>query len=242
MNTSDPKGKSIWDSVIGAVDPIHREGYKFIVIGALATLVLFLIWELLGWLALITTLSMAYFFRDPARATPIANNLLIAPADGKLIAIRRRPPPSEITALGEAPMTVFSTFLSVFNVHVVRAPVGGRILSSRHEPGLFLNAESEEASEQNERQAIVIEKPDGERIGVVMIAGYVARRIVPFVREGDTVSAGQRIGIIRFGSRVDVYAAGERKMMVGENQRMVAGETVLMDLAGISSGYEVRVH
>jgi phosphatidylserine decarboxylase len=124
----------------------------------------------------------------------------------------------------------------------VRAPVGGRVISSRYEPGLFMNAEAEEASEQNERQAIVIEKPDGERIGVVMIAGYVARRIVPFIREGDTVSAGQRIGIIRFGSRVDVYAAGERKMMVGENQRMVAGETVLMDLSGLPSGYEVRVN
>ncbi len=241
MTTSDPKGKSVWDSVIGAFDPIHREGYKFVIIGALATLVLFLIWSPLGWLALIVTLAMAYFFRDPPRATPVAENLLIAPADGKLIAIRRRPPPSELTELGEAPMTAFSTFLSLFNVHVVRAPVGGRVISSRHEPGLFLNAESEEASEQNERQAIVIEMADGQRIGVVLIAGYVARRIVAFVKEGDAVSAGQRIGIIRFGSRVDVYAPGERKMMAGENQRMVAGETVLMDLSGAPSGYEVRV-
>lgn len=241
MSEPKPPHKSIWDSVVGAIDPIHREGYKFIIIGALATLVFFLIWSPLGWLALVVTLAMAYFFRDPERATPVAGNLLIAPADGKLIAIRRRPPPTELAALGEASMTVFSTFLSLFNVHVVRAPVGGRVISSRHEPGLFMNAESEEASEQNERQAIVIEKPDGERIGVVMIAGYVARRIVPFIKEGDTVSAGQRIGIIRFGSRVDVYASGERKMMVGENQRMVGGETVLMDLSGAPSGYEVRL-
>lgn len=241
MNDSRPPQKSIWDSVVGAIDPIHREGYKFIIIGALATLVFFLIWSPLGWLGLIVTLAMAYFFRDPSRATPVADNLLVAPADGKLIAIRRRPPPTELTALGEAPMTAFSTFLSVLNVHVVRAPVAGRVISSRHEPGLFLNAESEEASEQNERQAMVIERSDGERIGVVLIAGYVARRIVPFVKEGDTVSAGQRIGIIRFGSRVDVYAPGERKMMVGENQRMVGGETVLMDLSGVPSGYEVRV-
>ncbi|RIA47540.1 phosphatidylserine decarboxylase [Dichotomicrobium thermohalophilum] len=241
MSDSKPSHKSIWDSVVGAFDPIHREGYKFIIISALATLVLFLIWPPLGWIALIVTLAMAYFFRDPSRATPVADNLLIAPADGKLIAIRRRPPPPELSALGEAPMTVFSTFLSLFNVHVVRAPVSGRVISSRHEPGLFLNAESEEASEQNERQAMVIERPDGERIGVVLIAGYVARRIVPFVKEGDTLSAGQRIGIIRFGSRVDVYAPGERKMMVGENQRMVGGETVLTDLAGMPSGYEVRV-
>lgn len=241
MSSSDTQRKSMWDSVVGAIDPIHREGYKFIITGAVATLVLFLIWSPLGWLALIITLAMAYFFRDPSRATPIADNLLIAPADGRLIAIRRRPPPNELTALGEAPMTVFSTFLSLFNVHVARAPVSGRILSSRHEPGLFINAESEEASEQNERQAIVIERPDGERIGVVLIAGFVARRIVPFVKEGDTVSAGQRIGIIRFGSRVDVHAPGERKMMVGENQRMVGGETVLMDLSGAPSGYEVRV-
>jgi len=241
MTDSKPPHKSIWDSVVGAFDPIHREGYKFIIIGAVATLLLFLIWSPLGWLGLLVTLAMAYFFRDPSRATPVADNLLIAPADGKLIAIRRRPPPTEMTSLGEAPMTVFSTFLSLFNVHVARAPVAGRVISSRHEPGLFLNAETEEASEQNERQCLVIEMNGGERIGVVLIAGMVARRIVTFVKEGDRVQAGQRIGIIRFGSRVDVYAAGERKMMVGERQRMVGGETVLMDLSGPPSGYEVRV-
>jgi len=240
MSSSDPQRKSIWDSVVAAIDPIHREGYKFIIIGALATLVFFLIWSPLGWLALIVTLAMAFFFRDPVRATPVADNFLIAPADGKLIAIRRRPPPTEM-ALGDAPMTVFSTFLSLFNVHVVRAPAGGRVVASHHEPGLFMNAESEDASEQNERHGFVVETSDGERIGVVLIAGMVARRIVPFVKEGDTVRAGQRIGIIRFGSRVDVYAPGERKMMVGETQRMVGGETVLMDLSGAPSGYEVRL-
>jgi phosphatidylserine decarboxylase len=234
-----PERKSIWDSIIGAVDPIHPEGYKFLIIGGVATLLLFLLWTPLGLLALVVTAAMAYFFRDPARATPIGNNLLIAPADGKLIGVRRRPPPTEM-ALGEAPMTVFSTFLSVFNVHVVRAPLTGRVVASEHEPGLFMNAESEEASEQNERQSIVIESASGERIGVVLIAGMVARRIVTFVREGETVQAGQRIGIIRFGSRVDVYAPGERKLMVGEEQRMVGGETVLMDLSGAPSGYEVR--
>jgi len=234
-----PERKSIWDSIIGAVDPIHPEGYKFLIIGGVATLLLFLLWTPLGLLALVVTAAMAYFFRDPARATPIGENLLIAPADGKLIGVRRRPPPTEM-ALGEAPMTVFSTFLSVFNVHVVRAPLTGRVVASEHEPGLFMNAESEEASEQNERQSIVIEPASGERIGVVLIAGMVARRIVTFVREGETVQAGQRIGIIRFGSRVDVYAPGERKLMVGEQQRMVGGETVLMDLSGAPSGYEVR--
>jgi len=234
-----PERKSIWDSIIGAVDPIHPEGYKFLIIGGVATLLLFLLWTPLGLLALVVTAAMAYFFRDPARATPIGENLLIAPADGKLIGVRRRPPPTEM-ALGEAPMTVFSTFLSVFNVHVVRAPLTGRVVASEHEPGLFMNAESEEASEQNERQSIVIEPASGERIGVVLIAGMVARRIVTFVREGETVQAGQRIGIIRFGSRVDVYAPGERKLMVGEEQRMVGGETVLMDMSGAPSGYEVR--
>ncbi len=234
-----PERKSIWDSIIGAVDPIHPEGYKFLIIGGVATLLLFLLWTPLGLLALVVTGAMAYFFRDPARATPIGDNLLIAPADGKLIGVRRRPPPTEM-ALGEAPMTVFSTFLSVFNVHVVRAPLTGRVVASEHEPGLFTNAESDEASEQNERQSIVIEPASGERIGVVLIAGMVARRIVTFVREGETVQAGQRIGIIRFGSRVDVYAPGERKLMVGEEQRMVGGETVLMDLSGAPSGYEVR--
>ncbi len=234
-----PERKSIWDSIIGAADPIHPEGYKFLIIGGVATLLLFLLWTPLGLLALVVTAAMAYFFRDPARATPIGDNLLIAPADGKLIGVRRRPPPTEM-ALGEAPMTVFSTFLSVFNVHVVRAPLAGRVVASEHEPGLFMNAESDDASEQNERQSIVIEPASGERIGVVLIAGMVARRIVTFVREGETVRAGQRIGIIRFGSRVDVYAPGERKLMVGEEQRMVGGETVLMDLSGAPSGYEVR--
>ncbi len=234
-----PERKSIWDSIIGAADPIHPEGYKFLIIGGVATLLLFLLWTPLGLLALVVTAAMAYFFRDPARATPIGDNLLIAPADGKLIGVRRRPPPTEM-ALGEAPMTVFSTFLSVFNVHVVRAPLAGRVVASEHEPGLFMNAESDDASEQNERQSIVIEPASGERIGVVLIAGMVARRIVTFVREGETVRAGQRIGIIRFGSRVDVYAPGERKLMVGEEQRMVGGETVLMDLSGAPTGYEVR--
>jgi phosphatidylserine decarboxylase len=230
----------MWDSIVNAVDPIHPEGYKFIIIGAVATLLLFLLWAPLGWLGLIATLAVAYFFRNPARATPIADNLLIAAADGTLSAIHRRPPPSEM-GLGHTPMTLFSTFLSLFNVHVARAPVGGRIVSSHHEPGLFLNAESEEASEQNERHALVIEMEGGEQIGVVLIAGMVARRIVTFVKEGERVRAGQRIGMIRFGSRVDVYAPGERKMMVGEGQRMVGGETVLMDLSGPPSGYEVRV-
>jgi len=241
MASSEPKGKSIWDSVIGAIDPVHREGYKFIILGALATLLLFLIWGPLGWLALLVTLAMAYFFRDPSRATPVDDNLLIAPADGRLIAIRRRPPPSEME-LGDTPLTVFSTFLSLFNVHVVRAPVAGRVVSSHYEPGLFLNAESEDASMHNERHWIIIEKRDGERIGVVLIAGMVARRIVPFIKQGESVQSGQRIGIIRFGSRVDVYAPAERDMRVGENQRMVAGETVLMDIAGGPSGYEVRVN
>lgn len=240
MTTSDTQRKSMWDSIVSAVDPIHPEGYKFVIIGAVATLLLFLIWSPLGWIGLIATLAMAYFFRNPARATPVADNLLVAPADGKLIAIRRRPPPSEMP-LGEAPMTVFSTFLSLFNVHVARAPVAGRVVSSHHEPGLFLNAESEDASERNERHCLVIEMSGGERIGVVLIAGLVARRIVTFVKEGETVQPGQRIGIIRFGSRVDVYAPGERKMMVGEMQRMVGGETVLMDLSGTPAGYEVRV-
>lgn len=240
MTTSETQRTSIWDSLVGAVDPIHPEGYKFIIIGAVATLLLFLLWAPLGWLGLIATLAMAYFFRNPPRATPVADNLLIAAGDGTLSAIRRRPPPSEM-GLGEEPMTLFSTFLSLLNVHIARAPVAGRVVSSVHEPGLFMNAESEDASEHNERHSIVIEMSGGERIGVVLIAGLVARRIVTFVKEGETVQAGQRIGMIRFGSRVDVYAPTERKMMVGENQRMVGGETVLMDLSGPPSGYEVRV-
>lgn len=235
-----PDRKSIWDSIIGAFDPVHPEGYKFIILGGVATLLLFVLWTPLGLVALLVTLAMAFFFRDPPRATPIADTLLIAPADGELIAIRRRAPLSEME-LGDTPATVFSTFLSVFNVHVVRAPAAGRIVLSRHEPGMFMNAESDDASAHNERHSFVIEPASGERIGVALIAGMLARRIVTFVREGESVIAGQRIGIIRFGSRVDVYAPGERKMMVSENQQMVGGETVLMDLSGAPSGFEARV-
>lgn len=232
--------KSVWDSVVGAFDPIHPDGHKFIAISAAVAVVLMWLWSPLGWLAVLATAAIAFFFRDPQRATPVEEGLIIAPADGRVTTVRHKVPPEEL-GLGEAARVLVSTFLSVFNVHVVRAPASGRIVMSRHEPGLYMNAESESAGEHNERQSMVIRTDTGEEIAVVLIAGLVARRIITFVDEGDSVQAGQRIGIIRFGSRVDVYMPTDRSVLVAEGQRMVAGETVLADGRGETGLREVRL-
>lgn len=232
--------KSIWDSIIGALHPIHPDGYKFIALSAVIALILLWLFPPLGWLAVLLTAAITFFFRDPRRVTPVEEGLIIAPADGRVVAIRRRVPPREL-GLEDVPMHVISTFLSVFDVHVVRAPASGRIVVSRHDPGLFMNAESDAASEHNERQSMLFHTESGEHIGVVLIAGMVARRIVTFAGEGDSVQAGQRIALIRFGSRVDVYVPADRSILVAEGQRMIAGETVLADRRSERDMREVRV-
>jgi len=208
--------------------PIHREGYPFIAIGLVAALILGQLWEPLGWLLAVLTVWMCYFFRDPERVTPIRDGLVVSPADGRISMISTVVPPAELD-LPPEPMQRISVFMNVFDCHVNRSPVTGLIAQMLYTPGLFFNAELDKASEDNERNAFVIETP-AARIGVVQIAGLVARRIVPFVKAGETVGAGERIGMIRFGSRVDLYLPASAQVVVGVGQVAVAGETVIADL------------
>jgi phosphatidylserine decarboxylase len=219
---------SVIASIRAQLVPIHREGYPFIAIFAVAAVLLFLLWPPLGAIAALATLWVVYFFRDPPRVTPVADGLVVAPADGRISRVTRAVPPAEL-ALGAAPLPRVSIFMSVFDCHVNRSPATGRIERMVHRAGKFLNADLDKASEDNERNALVIDA-GGTRIGVVQIAGLIARRIVPFVREGDAIGAGERIGMIRFGSRVDVYLPDDVKLLVGQGQTAIAGETVLAEL------------
>ncbi|MCA3555447.1 phosphatidylserine decarboxylase [Aestuariivirga sp.] len=221
---------SIAKSVSEVLVPIHREGYRLIAIFAAVTLVLFWLHAgPLAWAGVILTLWCAYFFRDPERVTPLRDGLVVSPADGRISAIEDVIPPVELD-LPREPVTRISVFMNVFDVHVNRAPVDAAIRRIGYVPGLFLNADLDKASLDNERQAFTLERADGLRIGVVQIAGLVARRIVKFVNEGEHLSAGQRFGLIRFGSRVDVYLPSGVKALACLGQRAVAGETVLADL------------
>jgi phosphatidylserine decarboxylase len=208
--------------------PVHPDGWKFIGAAALVTLVLFLIWPFAGWLGLIATLWIAYFFRDPWRVTPTRPGLVISPADGIVVALSPAPPPPELD-MGTAPVPRIGIFLNLFDVHVARAPAGGRIVARRYTQGRFVNASLDKASLDNERLALRLAPAEGPEIGFVLIAGLVARRIVCSLYEGQLVAAGERIGIIRFGSRVDVYCPPPYVPLVATGQRMVAGETVLAD-------------
>ena len=222
---------SIVNSVSEVIVPIHREGYRFIAIFAAVTLALF--WLGAGpvaWVGVVLTLWCAYFFRDPERVTPLRDGLVISPADGRVSAIEEVIPPVELD-LAREPVTRISVFMNVFDVHVNRSPLDAAIRRITYVPGLFVNADLDKASLDNERQALTLERSNGQRIGVVQIAGLVARRIVKFVNEGEHLSAGQRFGLIRFGSRVDVYLPQGVKAQVCVGQRAVAGETVLADLA-----------
>lgn len=222
---------SIVNSITSALVPIHREGYRFIAIFAAATLVLFwLHLPTLGWAGVILTLWCAYFFRDPERVTPMRQGLVISPADGRISAIESVVPPPELD-LPREPVTRISVFMNVFDVHVNRSPVDAAITRITYVPGAFLNAELDKASADNERQALTLDIGEGRRIGVVQIAGLIARRIVKFVNEGDRLAAGQRFGLIRFGSRVDVYLPKGAVALACVGQRAIAGETVLADLA-----------
>lgn len=218
---------SIVKSLRGQLAPIHPEGYLFVLGFAVATLILWWIWAPLGWLGLIATLWCAYFFRDPARVTPVRGDLVIAPADGVVSFAGFAAPPPEL-GLGMAPTQRVSIFMSIFDCHVNRAPVQGRVAQIVYHPGLFLNADLDKASEDNERNSLVISTPNG-RVGVIQIAGLVARRIVSFVREGQSIGAGERFGLIRFGSRLDVYLPDGTKALVAEGQTAIAGETILAD-------------
>jgi phosphatidylserine decarboxylase len=222
----------VLESIRSQLAPVHRAGWPFVAAFAFVTLMLFwLLPDLFGWAGVALTGWCAYFFRDPVRVTPQREKLVISPADGAVSAIHRVVAPAQLD-LGEEERIRISIFMNVFDVHVNRAPVTARIVKVVYVAGKFINAELDKASEDNERQAFTLEMADGERIGVVQIAGLVARRIVRFVGEGDSVMAGQRIGLIRFGSRVDVYLPAGHNSLVAVGQRAIAGETVLADLAG----------
>jgi phosphatidylserine decarboxylase len=218
---------SIANSIRAQIPPIHPEGYPFIGGFALASLVLFWLWTPLGWIATVLTLWCALFFRDPVRVTPARDGLVVAPADGRISMIAQATPPAEL-GLGDAALPRISIFMSVFNCHVNRSPVAGRIERIAYRPGKFINAELDKASEDNERNSLVISTPNG-RVAVTQIAGLVARRIVSLVREGQTLNAGERFGLIRFGSRLDVYLPEGTRPLVSEGQTAVAGETILAD-------------
>lgn len=219
---------SLVESVRKVFVPIHKEGWPFIAIGAAASIALGFLAQPLFWIGLVITVWICYFFRDPERTTPVREGLVVSPADGRVSLITTAVPPSGLDLPAE-PMTRVSIFMNVFNCHVNRAPVSGRIARQVYFPGLFLNAELDKASEDNERNALVIETGSGP-IAVVQIAGLVARRIVSFVREGETIEAGERFGLIRFGSRLDVYLPLSARPLVGVGQNAIAGETVLADL------------
>jgi phosphatidylserine decarboxylase len=217
---------------------IHPEGRKFALITAAAALVTaFLAWETLAWPLAFLTLGVLAFFRDPERVVPQGDNLIVSPADGLVSLIAQVEPPQEMMVddgsgtrgLSGGAVTRISIFMSVFDVHINRAPIGGTVRRVVYIPGKFMNADLDKASEENERQHVLIERPDGLVIGFTQIAGLLARRIVPFVKPGDMVAGGQRVGLIRFGSRVDVYlpAGTDPKVVLG--QTVVAGETVLAE-------------
>ncbi len=214
--------------------PIHPEGRKFILISGVITLVFaFLAWETVAWPMVAVTIWVAAFFRDPLRVTPQGDDLIVSPADGLITMIADVPPPPELAmanALGDGLVTRVSIFMNVFDVHINRAPIAGTVTHRHYIAGAFVNADLDKASEDNERQHFLIERGDGLKIGFTQIAGLIARRIVAHVKPGDVVAAGQRVGLIRFGSRVDVYLPAGTRPRVLSGQRTVAGETVIAEV------------
>lgn len=230
---------SLVDSIRNTLVPIHREGYPFIAGFAGVTVVLGYFWEPLFWIGLILTAWCIYFYRDPQRVTPTDDRLVISPADGLVSAVGPAVPPRELN-LGDREMTRISVFMNVFSCHINRAPVRGRIATIVHKPGKFLNAELDKASAENERNGLVIDSPNG-RVAVVQIAGLVARRIVCWADENNSISIGERFGLIRFGSRVDVYLPEGFAPRVAVGQTAVGGESVLAEFGGEPSAPLVRI-
>ncbi|MCH8465980.1 MAG: phosphatidylserine decarboxylase [Roseinatronobacter sp.] len=216
------------------VKPIHREGYKFISIFAGVTVLLFVLWQPLGWVGVALTVWCYYFFRDPERQTPTREGLLVSPADGVISLIEPAVPPAELE-MGDAPLTRVSVFMNVFNCHVNRAPIAGKVVKIAYRPGKFLNASLDKASVDNERNSMALEMADGRKIAVVQIAGLVARRILCEVREGQDLPTGARFGMLRFGSRVDVYLPDGVEPLVALGQTMISAETVIADLTSHES-------
>lgn len=211
------------------IKPMHPEGRKFVAIFAVVTAVLFLMSPYLGWIGVGLTVWCYYFFRDPPRTTPTRDGLIVSPADGVVSLIEKAVPPAEL-GMADAPLTRVSVFMNVFNCHVNRAPIAGKVAAVAYRPGKFFNASLDKASVDNERNSLCIEMDDGRQIAVVQIAGLVARRIVCFVTQDTALQTGERFGLIRFGSRLDVYLPDGVAPLVAVGQGMIAGETVLADL------------
>jgi len=210
---------------------VHPEARKFVLIAAFVTLAVYsLISPFLGWLLVLVTIWVATFFRDPIRTTPTDPNLIVAPADGLVTMISRVPAPTELAGDLSGEFTRVSIFMSVFDVHINRSPIAGTIRKIAYIPGKFLNADLDKASDDNERQHFLVEREDGVKIAFTQIAGLVARRIMAFVAEGDRVAAGERIGLIRFGSRVDVFLPAGTGSQILLGQRAIAGETILGEI------------
>lgn len=218
---------SLVDTIRSTLVPIHREGWKFVAGFFLASLVLGFLWKPLMWIGFVLTVWCAYFFRDPERFTPQDDDLAISPADGRVSAVGLVTPPVELE-LGAEPMLRISVFMNVFNCHVNRAPMRGRVSWVSYRPGKFLNADLDKASDENERNGIVIDTVHGS-IGVVQIAGLVARRILCWTSINTHLEAGERFGLIRFGSRLDVFLPAGAQPRVTVGQTAIAGETVLAE-------------
>jgi len=213
------------------VKPMHPEGRRFVAIAAVIAVILFFIWEPLGWIGTGITVWVYYFFRDPERATPTRPDIMVSPADGLVSLLEPAIPPAEL-GLGAEPMLRVSVFMSVFNCHVNRLPTAGRVETVAYHPGKFFNASLDKASTDNERNGLTVALPDGRRYGVVQIAGLVARRILCWTEPGQELGRGERFGLIRFGSRLDIYLPEGATPLVRIGQTMVAGETVIADLGG----------
>lgn len=221
---------SLADSMRKSLVPVHREGWPFVAIFFAGAVVLGWLWDPLFWIGLVLTAWCAFFFRDPQRVTPVSDDFVISPADGRVSHIGQVVPPREL-GLGDGPLMRVSVFMNVFNCHVNRAPAGGRVTLVAHKAGKFLNAELDKASTDNERNSVLIETAHGP-LAVVQIAGLVARRIVCWTHEGEELGAGERFGLIRFGSRLDVYLPKGAVATVALGQTAIAGETIIARFDG----------
>jgi phosphatidylserine decarboxylase len=229
---------SIINSIRSQWVPITPEGYPFIGAFAFVSLILFWLWTPLGWIGTVLTLWCLFFFRDPPRVTPVRDGIVVSPADGRVSMVTSAAPPHEL-GLGDKLLPRVSIFMSVFDCHINRSPLAGRIERIIYQPGVFLNADLDKASADNERNSAVIASANA-RIAVVQIAGLVARRIVCYAREGQTIAAGERFGMIRFGSRLDIYLPEGVVPQVAVGQTSIAGETVLADLRVSDAGRAFR--
>jgi phosphatidylserine decarboxylase len=225
--------------MLGFMVPVHPDGHKFVAIAAIIAVIGFLLSSILGLLLFVIVAYVAYFFRDPERIVPQRAGLVIAAADGRVSMIEEISPPEEL-GLGPDLRLKVSIFLSIFDVHIQRSPVSGKIIDKVYTPGLFLNAELDKASEDNERSSLVLETIDGQKIAVVQIAGLIARRILSFVDKGQRLGVGERFGLIRFGSRVDVYLPQGTVPLVAVGQRAIGGETIIADFTASEPARETK--